>query len=105
MRAGQLTRRITVERRAETIDRAGTPEETWTPLAFVRAEVIQASTDEFIRSAGAEAVASAVFRIRFVEGITVADRISYAGQTWNVVEMKELGRRRGLELRAVARAP
>jgi hypothetical protein len=44
-----------------------------------------------------------VFRIRYIEGVTPADRIVSSDRVFDVKEIKELGRRRGLELRAVAR--
>ena len=45
-----------------------------------------------------------VFRVRYLAGITTADRVSYAGQVYDLKEVTEIGRRRGLELRAVATA-
>jgi hypothetical protein len=45
-----------------------------------------------------------VFRVRYVAGVKLDDRLTYEGATFDVKELKEIGRRRGLEIRCVARA-
>jgi len=44
-----------------------------------------------------------VFRIRYSEGVTPAERIVSSDRVFDVKEIKEIGRRRGLTLRAAAR--
>jgi SPP1 family predicted phage head-tail adaptor len=100
MRAGSLDRLITIERFTNTIDDFGTPVETWSPVATLRAQIVSASTEEFIRN-GAEAETVIVFRTRYLAGVTPADRIVYGGAAHNIKELTEIGRRRGLELRCV----
>lgn len=102
MRAGKLDRKIDIERATVTVDAHGVPQEAWATVATLRAQLVQASTEEFIRQYGASSENLIVFRTRFLEGVTVADRIAYAGQTFDIKEAKEIGRRRGLELRCVA---
>lgn len=102
MRAGKLDRTITIQRFAATVDELGTPVQTWTDLATVRAQLVQQNTEEFIRGFGASDETAVIFRIRWLDGVTNADRIVYAGQNHNIKETKEIGRRRGLELRTVA---
>ena len=101
MRAGRLDRTITIERVTNGVDDYGTPQEGWTTLATVRAELLQTSVEEFIRAYGATADTIAIFRIRFIDGLTLADRVTYDGRPYDVKEAKELGRRMGLELRCV----
>ncbi|HEY8566593.1 MAG TPA: phage head closure protein [Beijerinckiaceae bacterium] len=103
MRAGNLDREITLQRLTETLDAYGVPHEAWTTLAVVRAQVLQASMEEFRRAQGTSTETTTVFRIRYVDGLTVADRVLYAGQVHDVKELKEIGRRRGLDLRTIAR--
>lgn len=43
-----------------------------------------------------------LFRLRWIEGITVLDRVAYANRLHNIKEVRELGRREGLELMTVA---
>jgi len=102
MRGGKLDKVIRIERAATTVDAYGTPQETWAELATVRAELVQATTEEFIRSFGASSETAVVFRIRHMDGVTLADRVTYDGRAYDLKEAKELGRREGLELRCIA---
>ncbi|KQS64514.1 head-tail adaptor protein [Rhizobium sp. Leaf371] len=102
MRAGKLDKTITIERRGETVDDYGTVSEGWTTIASVRAQVIQSSTEEFLKAAGTTSEQATVFRLRHRDGIQPEDRITYAGQAFDIKELKELGRREGLDLRCVA---
>lgn len=99
MRAGLMDRTITIQRVTTTIDDFGTPVETWADLVTLRAQQVQTSTDEFIRGYGASDETVIVFRTWWRDGITNADRIVYVGDTYNIKETKEIGRRNGLELR------
>lgn len=103
MRAGNLDRTITIQRFTSEPNDYGTPVETWTTVATLRAQLIQASTEEFIRG-GAVDETVIVFRTRWLAGVTTADRIQYEGEDFNLKEVKELGRRKGLELRAVRKS-
>lgn len=102
MRAGKLDRTITVSRFASAPDDFGTPVATWTPVATLRAQIIQSSTEEFLTAQGANDETVVIFRTRWLDGITTADQLEYEGKLFNVREVKELGRRRGLELRCEA---
>lgn len=102
MRAGSLDRRIEIGLPVN----AGNSGEPWVPgapawqsLAFVRAQLVQGSTEEFIRAFGEEHQGAAVFRIRYLAGVTLTHRVRYDGRTFDLKEIKEIGRRRGLELR------
>lgn len=99
MRAGKLDREITIERYTYEDDGAGNQIETWTELATLRAQLIEASTEEFQRAYGASSETATIFRTRFLDGVTLADRVLYSGDPHNIVQLKEIGRRRGLELR------
>lgn len=102
MRAGKLDKTIKIQRRGETVDEYGTVGEGWTDLATVRAQVITSSTEEFLQSAGTTGQTAMVFRIRHREGILLTDRVTHRGQAFDIKEVKELGRRDGLDLRCVA---
>lgn len=102
MRAGKLDRTITIQRFTNTVDDYGTPVQAWADVATVRAQIIEASTDEYIAARGAVDKAVVIFRIRWLDGITNADRVTYGGQNFNMKETKEIGRRKGLELRCEA---
>lgn len=102
MRAGKLDRVITIQRNTYVVDEYGNPEHTWSDVATVRAQIVQQSTEEFIRNYGASDETVIIFRIRWLDGITNADRVVYGGVNHNLKEVKEIGRRKGLELRCVA---
>lgn len=100
MRAGKLDRTIKIQGFTNTVNEYGTPVQAWTDKATLRAQIIQSSTEEFIRG-GAVDEAVVIFRTRWLGGVTTADRIEYEGVAFNLKETKEIGRRKGLELRAV----
>jgi SPP1 family predicted phage head-tail adaptor len=103
MRAGKLDRTIRIDRfDAGAVNNYGTPAPTFTPLATLRAQLVQASTEEFLSAQGANAETAVIFRTRWIADVTTADRVSYDGRFFNLKEVKELGRRRGLELRCEA---
>lgn len=102
MRAGKLDRKVDIERLTQAPDEYGVPQETWTNVATLRAQLVQASTEEFIRAHGASSESVVIFRTRFLTGVTVADRVIHDSQTFDIKEVKEIGRRRGLELRCLA---
>lgn len=105
MRAGSLDREITIGR----IVNAPNPTEPWIPgeptwieVAAVRAQLFQADTEEFIRTFGEAQVATVIFRIRYVDGVQLTDQVIYGNTLYDLKEVKEIGRRKGLELRTVA---
>jgi len=101
MKAGKLDRKITIQAATHTVDAYGVPAPAWSTFATMRAQLIQGSTEEFIRAGGAAPEAVAVFRIRWIAGVTTSHRILHGGATFNIKELKEIGRRRGLELRCI----
>jgi SPP1 family predicted phage head-tail adaptor len=102
VRAGKLDRTIALERLAKTVKRSGDVITTWTNIDTVRAEIVQQSATEFLTGYGEAENGSVIFRIRYLSGITTADRVTYDGKPYDLKEIKDIGRRRGLELRAVA---
>lgn len=99
MRAGRLDRQIIVQSFSNTVAPDGTPVESWTTLATVRAQIIEASTEEYQRAYGEGGNTAVVFRTRWLAGVTTTHRVQYEGRNLNIRETKEIGRRRGLELR------
>lgn len=101
MRAGRLDRTIKIQRSQYIVDEAGNPKYTWSTIATVRAELVQASTEEFMRAYGVTDETAVIFRIRYIANLTTADRIVYDGENHNIREIKEIRRRRGLEIRTL----
>lgn len=101
--AGKLDRKITIERATETVNEYGAASETWTPIATMRAERVQASVSEFARDYGLSPETAAIFRVRYLSGLGILDRLNEAGALYDIKELVEIGRRRGWEIRAVRR--
>lgn len=99
MRAGSLDRTITLQRSVSVIDDYGSPAETWADVVTLRAQKIQSSTEEYIRDSGASDETTIIFRTRWVDGVTNADRLIFEGVIHNIKEIKELGRQDGIEFR------
>lgn len=102
MRAGKLDRTITIERKSETVSDSGAVVAAWTNVATVKAEIVKQSATEFLTGFGEAENGTLIFRVRFLGDISTADRIVYDGTAHDLKEIVEIGRRRGLELRAVA---
>lgn len=102
MRAGKLDRVISLLREVKAKNEHHVPVPTWLNIATVRAEIVTQSASEFLTGFGEAENGTIVFRIRYLAGITTADRVTYAGKVYDLKEVTEIGRRRGLELRAVA---
>ncbi|MBA3446764.1 MAG: phage head closure protein [Pseudaminobacter sp.] len=104
MRAGKLDRVITLQAYlAGEPDEYGNPgSPTWTTVATMRAQIVQASTEEYLRAYGESEETAVIFRTRFVAGIDTSHRVVYEGSNHNIKEVKEIGRRAGLEIRTVA---
>lgn len=103
MRAGSLNRTIEITRTTT----APNPSEPWVPgepttvvVAKVRAALVQQSTEEFMRNFGESQETAVVFRIRYRSDIELTDQVVYGGQTYDLLEAKEIGFREGTELRA-----
>lgn len=102
MQAGKLIHRIELQRSVETLSPSRKAQQVWTTYASGKAEMRQAGISEFLTTYGEGVSNNAIFLIRWLPGVEVSHRILHGGKTWNIVAIAEIGRRRGLELRAVA---
>lgn len=105
--AGDLDRRIVIERFGVSRDAMNNPVEAWTPLARVWASKRDVSDAERVRSAAVAAVITTRFVIRRssrVQSVNPKDRITMGTMVYDIVGVKEIGRREGLEISASAAA-
>ena len=102
MQAGKLQHPVELQRLTETLGPGRVAVKTWTTYATGRAELRQSGASEFLTTFGEGISNNSVFLVRWVPGVSVADRIMHGGKAWNIVAIAEIGRRKGLELRAVA---
>ena len=107
MGSGKLDRRVQF-RRATTADDGFTQVDTWGNHGSpVWAEKMEISDGERYRAAEVAAHISCRFRVRysaFAAGITPIDRLTCEGREYDISGIKEIGRRKMLEITAAARA-
>lgn len=99
MKAGQLIEVIEIERFTSTVNEAGTPVQEWAAVCTLRAEKVEQSTTEYMRNVGTTDEEVVVFRTRYFDGITNADRVIWQGDAFNIKQIALIDRRKGLELR------
>lgn len=107
MRAGELDRRITIDQAVTANNALNEPIQTWISLATVWAKVTPVSDGERMRASEVSAQITTRFLIRWssaMSEVTPKDRVVYAGRTYDIFFVKEIGRREGIEISAAARA-
>jgi SPP1 family predicted phage head-tail adaptor len=94
MRAGKLDRRLTIQRAAVVVTPPfNEPVESWADVATVWAQ--QRPNRGAERFSAQEIVGKAVmtFHIRYRGDLTVKYRLLYEGRVWNILGLREVGRR------------
>ena len=107
MRAGSLDRRITIERATESRDAFNSIVKAWATLTTVWASKQETRDTERVASQEVGAEITTRFQIRWsstVSDVNPKDRVIFDGRTYDIVGVKEIGRREGLELSASARS-
>jgi len=105
IRAGKLDREIIIKRASVALNSTGTPVSTWATVVTLRAQLIDDVTEEKQRDHGESTERTVTFQTRYFCPLFVSDQIFYQGHDYNITNVKEIGRRRGLELRAVRVGP
>lgn len=100
--ARKLDRLVLIQRRSRSINEAGAEATSWLTIAEAYAQRLEAGSRELTRAYGQVEEGQAVWRIRFVEGVTTSHRLLVDEGALDIVEVRELGRRVGLELRTRA---
>ena len=99
MGAGKMLHVLELQRATTAPDAAGTPVQAWAHLATLRAEILADDAGEAIRpGGGVNDSERRKFRVRYVAGVTLADRILFRGTVWNIKAVAEVGRRSRLDL-------
>lgn len=105
MRAGGLDRRITIQRQSVAQSDSGEEVITWVDVAEVWARKVENRGDERFAQQQAVGHAPKTFVIRWsstVAEVTDEHRIVFDGRNFNITDIRELGRREGIELDAWA---
>lgn len=106
MKAGDLNRRITIERATLTTNALNEQVPTWATLTTVWASKKDVSDSERIAAAEVRAAITTRFQIRLsskVADLNPKDRISFEGRVYEIFAVKEIWRNAGLEITAAAR--
>jgi SPP1 family predicted phage head-tail adaptor len=108
MEAGKLDRRVILLRASVTrAPRSNAPVETWVELARRWASKRTVSDGEAAKSAEIAATITDRFQIRWearFADLNPKDRLMCEGREYNIVAVREVGRREGWEISAKARA-
>jgi len=107
IRAGKLDRRISILERNVSQNATGEEIIVWNPIATVWAEKVEAKGAE--RFAATQFIGHAVKTFRFrwssqVEDVSTLHRISFDGREFDVTDVREVGRRQGIEVDCYARS-
>lgn len=102
MRAGRLSRRITLLEPQEAQDGGGAPIRTWVEVAHLWAEIVPVGGRERLQAPQTIAERTARIRIRWRAGVNEAMRIRHDGILWEILGIAEIGRREGIEFTASA---
>jgi SPP1 family predicted phage head-tail adaptor len=103
--APKLDRRVSLQRRTlggATVQ--GEQVETFTTYATVWAEKLEGGGREAFVASTTYAETTVRFRIRHRTDVLVTDRAEFAGQSFDVIAVSEIGRKEGLELFCRAQA-
>lgn len=98
MRAGDLDRVISIERKMSETTAAGDVIDHWDEILTLRAKVTHEAGREFFQSGQTFSEARVLFLVRYHPNVRVTDRVVFEGQRYDVNNIREVGRRVGLEL-------
>lgn len=92
--AGDMREHIALLRKANGKTGAAFATESWADVCEVAARVTSVSARDFYAAYAANAQDVLTFTFRWVEGLSVAWRIRWNGQAYNILEVNLLGARR-----------
>lgn len=100
MRPGDLDRQVLIESLTTGQDSVGDVTETWAEVATVWAAKRDVGGREYFDAAQVNAEVTTVFKIYHRDDVTPTCRLTCDGEVYDIVNIKELGRREGLEIMA-----
>jgi SPP1 family predicted phage head-tail adaptor len=107
MISGFRDRRIKIERRTSTLDGFGGEIVTWVEVGQRWAASMPVKDSEAFRNSEATATITHRFQILWDAAVAQVDptyRVLFDNRTYDIVAVKEIGRRDGIEISATARA-
>jgi SPP1 family predicted phage head-tail adaptor len=107
MRAGNLDRSIIIQAKTPTQNEFGEPVDVWAKIHTadtIPAAVRPLRGSESFTARQVVGKAVVTFRIRYRADVTTLNRIVYNGRDHDIHDVREVGRREGLEIDASARS-
>lgn len=104
LRIGTLDRRLTLQSLSTAPDSVGQPVETWTTVATLWGRIMPMPSGERFAAQQITGKAMTTFRIRYRDGVTVKYRMLFDGKTWDINDVRLVGRKEALDLDASARS-
>jgi head-tail adaptor len=101
MRAGLMDRVLTLQRVSTTPSDSGAVLEAWSTVVTLRAQLVSTAVDEINKDQGDTTNIAITFRTRWFHDVRLSDRLIYQEKFFNILQTKEIGRRRGLEIKAI----
>lgn len=101
MRAGLLDRKITIQAKTVTQSDSGEEVETWSTLATVWAHKIENRGAERFTARQLTGNAVRTFQFRWsttLSVLTVENQLVYEGVTYDITDVREIGRHEGIEV-------
>jgi hypothetical protein len=99
IRAGDLDRTLYITRVSELLDEFGAASDCATQRAVrLKAALLENHSNDTMQAWGAASDTTLIFRTWFISWVKAGDLVRYQGREFIVKEIKELGRRRGIEL-------
>jgi SPP1 family predicted phage head-tail adaptor len=102
MRAGLLSKRVTIQQFSESQNDYGEPVKSWTTYVTRWAKITDVSGREEFSNFQTVSSVLTLFRVRYKSGITTKMRISHNSNYYNILSVKEIGRQEGIDLLAEA---
>ena len=102
MRAGALDKRILIRKDAgiPVPDEYGVTYNLTDAGIPMRAKLVEATSEDSAHESGHITKTMLTFRLRYLRGVQPGDRLDYEDRTFEITGVKEIGRRKGLELTA-----
>lgn len=99
MRAGNLDRIIELQRIALAGPNSyGSIAPTWTTFATMRAQLLANAADDREGARGNSTDTTITFQMRWLDGVTLENRVVYEGNTYTIRQINEIRRRVGLNI-------
>lgn len=104
MNAGMMDRRITVQTYSTSNNDWNHPVKTWSDLTSVWASKTDKRETEVNELNQTVAITRSIFTIRHLANLSTTARIVYDGDNYEILGIKELGRREGMQITTERRA-